>query len=261
MRRSLVLALVLAAMVPARADTPYELYTAGRYDEAVRAALAEKDAGGYALAARATLAEEVERDKPCLPCLVEAEDYAKRAIALDPKLVDAQVYYALSLGLESHIRGPEAARALDYPSLSKQAIDAAVAVDPKNPMALAARGGWNLAIVHGGGALLAALFYGASLHHGLDDFTAAMTAAPANIAVRYQYALSLSTFDRERFHTQIETALADTLRIPATTAYQRLVQSRAAELLALLKRGDTAAYDATVRKFEGYPEPATGLPR
>ena len=253
MRSALVLALVLAAMVPARADAPYDLYAAGHYEEAVHAALSENDAGGYALAARATLAEEVARDKPCLTCLIEAEDYAKRAIALDPKLPDAQVYFALSLGLEAHIRGPDAARALDYPSLSKHAIDAALAADPKNAMALAARGGWNLAIVHGGGALLAALFYGASLHRGLEDFNAAMTAAPANIAVRYQYALSLSTFDRGRFQGQIETVLADTLRIPATTAYQRLVHSRAGELLALLKKGETAAYDAEVRKFEGYP--------
>jgi hypothetical protein len=39
----------------------------------------------------------------------------------------------------------------------------------------------------------------------------------------------------------------------ADSVYGRLVQKRAGELLELLKKGDSAAYLARIRKFEGSP--------
>ena len=170
-----------------------------------------------------------------------------------PKLPDGQVYLAVALGLESHIQGSLVARLRGYPGEAKGAIDAALASDPNNAWALAALGGWNIAIVHGGGETLAELFYGATLKKGLDAFAAALRASPDNIAVRYQYALSLSTFDAVRFRSEIEGAFTHVVNEPADTAYGRLLQKRAGDLLELLKNGDSAAYTARVRKYQGFP--------
>jgi len=231
----------------------YNLYAEGKYDEAIRAGLARNDAAGLRDAARATLAQEGTRDTPCLECLERAEGLARRAIAADPKLPDAWVYLAYSLGLKAQIEGPLRARLKDYPEQIKSALDAALAIDPKNAWALAARAGWNIAIVRGGGKTLARLFYGATLKKGLDDFAAAFAAAPDNIIVHYQYALTLSEYDTVHYRDYIAAALTHVVSSTADTAYGHLMQKRAGELLELLKKGDRDTFDTRVRKYQGYP--------
>jgi tetratricopeptide (TPR) repeat protein len=253
MRRALAIIILLTGAAQAEMSLDLRLYAEGNYDDAIRAGLSRGDARGYAEAARAQLAQEVSGDEPCLPCLEKAEDYARRAIAADPKLPEGQVYLAISLGMEEHLRGTSTALRLKYPSEAKHALDAALAVDPKNPWALAALGGWNLAIVHGGGSFLADLFYGATVKRGLEAFAAAFKSAPDNILLRYQYALSLSVFDPDRFHTEIEDALVHATGAPANTAYEKLIQKRVVDLLDLFRKGDQKAYLARVRKYEGYP--------
>ncbi|HEY0282808.1 MAG TPA: hypothetical protein VGC27_09315, partial [Rhizomicrobium sp.] len=193
------------------------------------------------------------RDKPCLECLERAEDFARRAIAADPKRPDARIYLAFSLGLKAHIVGSLVARLKNYPEQAKHALDVALAADPKNAWALAARGSWNIAIVRGGGKALARLIYGATLKKGLDDFAAAFDAAPDNIVVLYQYALTLSEYDPVHYRDYIAAALTHVASRTSDTAYERLMQKRAGELLELLKKGDRAAYEARVRKYQGYP--------
>jgi hypothetical protein len=256
MRYILALVVLLAGAASAHAEPPaadFQLYAEGKYDEAIRAGLARNNAAGLRDAARAELAEEASRDKPCLECLERAEGFARRAVAADPKLSDAQVYLAFSLGLKAHVEGPLVARLKGYPGEAKRALDAALAADPKNAWALAARGGWNIAIVRGGGKALARLFYGATLKKGLDDFAAAFAAAPDNIVVLYQYALTLSEYDTVHYHDYIAAALTHVVSSTTETVYERLIQKRAGELLELLKRGDRDAFAARVRKFEGYP--------
>ena len=255
MMRWAFLFFMVASSAPALGDTSeaFRLYADGKYEEAIKAGLAQNDALGFSAAARAALAEEASREAPCLDCLEQAESFARRAIAADPKLPDGQIYLAISLGLESRIRGPIIARLHNYPGQAKEALDRALVDDPKNPWAMASLGGWNIEIVRNAGGGLAELFYGASIEKGLDFFQQSFKAAPDNISVRYQCALSLSTYDAERFHSQIADALNQVVTGKGDTVYSRLVQKRAGELLELLKKGDSAAYLARVRKFEGYP--------
>jgi len=129
----------------------------------------------------------------------------------------------------------------------------AIAADPGSPWVLAALGGWNIEIVNHAGAGLADWLFGATVKRGLDDFTAAFKTAPDNAVLRYQYALTLSDYDAARYHGEIEDALTMVATATADTAYTRLLQGRARELLELLKKADRAAYAARVRKYEGYP--------
>lgn len=249
-----VLALLLGLTAsPALAATPYEIYATGHYDEAMKAGTAAKTAAGFTVAARAALADATTRSSPCLECLRHAEQLAREAIAVDPHIADGHVYLAAAMGYEARVVGPVWARAHNYPGHAKDELDAALAIDSKSPWALGALGGWNVEIVRTGGDGLASWIYGASVDKGLADFAAAFKSAPDNLSVRYQYALSLSGYDADRFRHEIDDAFARIAKLKPATAYEALARSRAAELASLLKSGDRDTFNARVRKYQGYP--------
>ena len=71
---------------PAIAATPLDLYVAGKYQAAIDAGVAQNSAAGLAMASRAALADAMMHETPCLECLQRAEGFARKAVALDPKL-------------------------------------------------------------------------------------------------------------------------------------------------------------------------------
>jgi tetratricopeptide (TPR) repeat protein len=243
----------LTAAAAAADLSPLALYRAGRYEEAIRTGLAQRSAQGFAVAARAALAEERIRDTPCLACLERAEKYAREAIAADPKRAEGRVYLATSLGYQARIIGIMAAKLKGYAGEAKDNLDIANAEHPHDPWVLAALGGWNIAVVNGGGSVLADMLYGASLKKGLAYFAKAFAADPGNIVIRFHYALSLSSYDREAYAKEIAEALKATVTGKPRTAYEVLMQGRARILLDAFKRRDWTRYDASVKRYEGYP--------
>jgi len=252
MKKILVLLFGLTAS-PALAATPYDIYAAGRYEDAMKVGAATGTAAGLTVAARAALADATTRGEPCLECLRRAEDFASKAVAADPRLADAHVYLAVAMGYEARIVGPVWARAHNYPGRAKDELDRALTLDPSSPWALGALGGWNVEVVRTGGERLASWIYGATIDDGIAAFAAAFKSAPDNLSVRYQYALSLSGYDTDRFRHEIDDALARVAKEKAATAYEAIAKKRAAELALLLKVGDRAGFDARVRKYQGYP--------
>lgn len=248
-----LLTALLAASPALAVPTPYDLYAAGHYTDAIRAGAAANNASGYLTAARAALADATTRPALCLDCLRNAETLARKSTALDPHLADAHVYLAVAMGQEARIVGPVWARAHNYPGQAKDQLDAALAIDPKNAWALAALGGWHVEIVRTGGDYLADLLYDATVDKGLASFAAAFKVAPDNLVLRYQYALSLSGYDAGRFSHEIKDALVRIAKLKAATAYETLAKTRAAELNALLAKGDRDGFDARVRRYQGYP--------
>lgn len=248
------LALVFATSAGAMAATPLELYQAGKYDEAIQAGLAAKSADGFAVAARAELAEERMRPAPCLECLKRAENYARQSIAADPTKAEGHIYLAATLGYEGRIIGTLQAKMNGYADEAKKNVDAALANHPNDPWALAAMGGWNIAVVNGGGAMLASMMYGATVKQGLAYYAKAFAADPANVPIRFQYALSLSAYDRETYAKQIEAALTTVVNGKPRTAYEIFMQGQARDLLAAFKRGDWDTYDAMLKRIQGYPQ-------
>src|ERR1043166_6175282 len=111
----LVLAGPLASGGKAAPDPADAIYATGKYDDAIQAGLAAHSAAGYAIAARAVLADAVLRDQPCMDCLQRGEDFARRAVAADPKVADGQIWLAVALGYESRITGAVKARMRDAP--------------------------------------------------------------------------------------------------------------------------------------------------
>lgn len=245
-------ALILVSSA-ANATTPFDLYAQGRYDQAIEAGLRENDVAGFALAARSELAAEMMRDEPCLDCLERAAGYARQAIASGPGEPESHIYLAVTLGYEARIIGPIAARFKQFPTLAKEQIDAALADDPKDAWAWAALGGWNFEIVRGGGKTLASWLYDATLDKGMSAFQRAFALDPSNFVLRYQYALTLSAFDRKRFQSDIASALASVASAHPKTAYESFAQARGRALLAALNTATPKAYLQLVRHDQGYP--------
>lgn len=255
--KAALLALLLLLPAGARAATTEEIFAAyarGDYEQAVRMGEAARTASGYAIAARAVLADAVLRDKPCLECLERAERLSRQAVAADSRNAFGQIWLAVSLGYQSRITGVVKARLRDAPGQSKIALDAAIAADPGNPYAVSALGGWHIEIVRGGGATLARLLYGAKESEALALFDRSIKLAPGNVAVRYQIALSLLGFDGEKYRARILTELRTAVAGEAATSYEKQIQDRANELLGLVNRGAQDVLEARVRKYQGYPD-------
>lgn len=250
--KAALLALVLAA-APANSSALFALYAQGHYQEAMRRGEDSHIADGLAIAARAALADAMTRPEPCLSCLQRAEEDARRAVALDARLADGHVWLATSLGYEARIQGVMRASWSNSPGQAKEQLDAALAIDPDNAYALAALGGWHVEIVRVGGAFMAGKVYDASLEKGLALFDRAGRVAPHNVAVHYQIALSLAGLDEVAYRQRIESELQTAIQGPPQTAYEKFVSGRAQELLTLMKHGNSDAFDARLRAFQGYP--------
>lgn len=250
--KAALLALLLTA-APADGNGLFALYAQGHYEEAMRQGAAAGTSEGFAIAARAAMADAMMRPAPCLECLRRGETYARRAIAADPDAPDGHVWLAAALGYEARIVGLIRARLDDDPGQAKEHLDAALRINPDNGYALAALGGWNIEIVRTGGKFLARKLYDASLEQGIALFDRAVRAAPRNVAVRYQIALSLAGLNSETYRPRVESELDAAIHATPETAYEKFVQGRAAELLMLLKRDDRNAFETKLRAFQGYP--------
>jgi tetratricopeptide (TPR) repeat protein len=248
----LLLAVPAVAAVAQNPSPLFELYAQGRYDEAARAGETAHTAYGYAVAARAVLADAVLRETPCLECLQRAEKLARAAVAADAKLAEGQVWLAVSLGYQARIKGVLWARWNDLPGQAKTALQAAVAAEPDNPYAVSAFGGWQVEVVKAGGPFLARQLYGANLAEAMSLFDRAVRLAPDNVAVRYQIALSLAGLDPVAHRGRILAELDAATRDAPVTAYEKRMQGRAGDLKTAMA-GDRVRLDAVVRKFQGYP--------
>ncbi len=246
--------LLLTLARPALADDAalFAAYAKGDYAAAMRDGEASHTAYGYALAARAAMADAVLRDAPCMPCLQKAEALARQAVAADPKLADGQIWLAISLGYQARIQGMVRARLRGLPEQAKTALDAAIASEPSNPYAVSALGGWHIEVVKGGGPFLARTLYGATVVEAMTLFDRAVKLGPGNVAVRYQIALSLAGFDPDAYRARIASELDAAIRAVPATAYEKAMQARAMELKALLNRSRPVV-DAKIRQFQGYP--------
>ena len=256
MKLALVLAVLLVPLSARAAtnDEIFAIYARGDYEQAARIGEASHTAPGLAIAARAVLAADVLRDTPCLACLERAEKLSREAIAADPHFAFGQVWLAVALGYQARIVGAVEARMRNTPAQSRAALDRAVADDPDNAYAVSALGGWHIEVVRGGGAPLARLFYGARESAAIALFDRAIRLAPDNVAVRYQVALALAGFDVNKYRTRITSEFKASIAGSPDTAYEKKIQSRAADLLALMNQGGHDAFDTRVRKYQGFPD-------
>jgi predicted Zn-dependent protease len=101
---------------------------------------------------------------------------------------------------------------------------------------------------------MARLFYGARESEAIALFDRAVRLAPGNVAVRYQIGLSLAGFDPGKYQARIVSELKAAISDTPETAYEKKIQARATELLALMNQGAHDAFALRVRKYQGFPD-------
>jgi len=236
------------------ADPAFDLWTQGKYDEAIKTGLAENNAEGLSVAARAAASDMTMRTKPCLECTTRTEELARKALAADPKAALPTIYLAGALGYRGRIIGMMASQSAKLGEQSKAAIEAALAAHPKDAQLLATMGGWHFEVVRVGGSMLARWTYGASTDKGLEKFAEALKIAPNDLVVNYLYGISLASVDADEYRDKIEAAWKRVAAAPAESAYEQAQKKRAAELLALLGGKDRKAFDAKLKTYMGIPQ-------
>jgi tetratricopeptide (TPR) repeat protein len=250
---SLLLAASSSAAAAA-ADALLELWRTGKYEQAIEAGEAADTAQSLSLAARAAVSDMMMRIPPCLECVHRAQALARKAIAADPKAALPLTYLAVSLGYEARIVGLLESQRKGLAGESRSAIDAAIAADSKNSFAVATLGGWNIDTVRIGGSLLARLTYGATIDDGMKKYAEAVAMEPDNFVIRYQYALSLASYDADKYHDVIKEQLARATQGKPGSVYESLSQRRAVELLGLLRAGGKKLFAHQVKRDMGIPE-------
>lgn len=252
---AIVVALIASnahAAVPRDAQSAY---TAGDFYKAATLAEAKGDAEALAFGARARIADAIIREGPaCVPCLVVAAAVAQRAIEANPNLADAYVQLAIAMGFRGRLEDLEDAREEQLASKGRAAIDKALSLEPKNPLALAALGAWHLEIVHRGGPVLADMTYGAKRNEGIKYFDEALAIPPPSLVLHFHFALQILSIDVAEFRDRALQALEDGFKDPNPDALTSFTRKRAETLHATLKTGAVPEIERLVRRYQGYPD-------
>ncbi len=232
---------------------PIDLYTAGNYEAAIEAGIAEGDGEGLSIAARGALAIANLAETPCLECLKRVEALARDTLAADPYRYEAYVYLAVSFGYQARIVGLMRAYFGHYPEHAKEALDTALVLVPDDPWTLAALGAWHIEVIRSGGRVLGSAIYGGDFETGVALFKQALAMGPDNLVIRFHFALSLSSFDLDEHRDAVQALLMEAAVMQPRTAYERVVTRRANRLLELHADGDDDAFLEQVRRYQGYP--------
>jgi hypothetical protein len=253
LRKAFVSIVPLLASPVANAADAETFYSNGEYAAAIDAGEAQGGSDGYAVAARAALADAELREMPCLECLGRAAGFAEDAIRLDSRRAEAYIYLVVALGRRARLIGFFQAQREGLGGRTNDAIDAALEVDPDYPWALAARGGWHIEVVRLAGRILGGFLFGASIDQGIDQFRRAMEAEPENLVIPYQFALSLSAYDINGRRGDVRAALSRARMLTPRDAYERAIQMRAGMLLDALNAESYAEFRTLLDLYRGNP--------
>lgn len=228
----------LAALAGPIEDIRAEI-DSGQYASALQNAKALETSVGYALAAEALSAQIfLGRFDDVNDRAIEALDLAERAYALNPKSENAQLQYALAYGVMTRTSSVFRAWRKKYPIKSFEIVDSFRRAYPNNARGDALLGAWHLGVIRKAGAGNAEKWYDATLSNGIMSYNTAMRAAPQDIIIASTFATALYAIDPEIYAYNARELLEWTASIPVQTALEREVQSRMAEILAVMDTED-----------------------
>ncbi len=234
----LALATTLSMLVVTQTTQPGQAeaaFAAGRFAEAALVGRTSPTASGRIAGGRAasTLAVYNTADRVEAKQMLErAEADFAGALTLSPGNQEAILQQAITVGYR--------AKLANSPGLAKDArkgIEAAIAKNPRDPLALAALGGWHGESVATLGSFVANTALGAKKADSIRYFDKAMALNPEGPAVPTFYAFTLLALDAKNApQAKALLARADTSK-PAD-GFEALLQRNARDVLALLTKGD-----------------------
>lgn len=201
-------------------------FVVGDYEQS--AALAEGVGGAknFALAARALNASAYleNDDKTARKIAKRAREFAKLAIEADEALVEGHLQYAIAIAQRASRMSGFRAFLSGSAGKARDALDAALVLEPDNAWALSSSAAWHLGVARlaGDGR------FGSDAELGHQQFLAAQRLDPENISIAYEAALRLIAYGREDWREAGIAALAATLEMQPATHFDRALQERAA---------------------------------
>ncbi len=235
-------------------DQAENAFAHGDFLQAASLAQAQGGAVGYAFAARSFIAYGdymAPRNKAC-DTFKQAQLDARQALDLDPSFAPAHIYLAIALGFAARAEGGLVAHFQGLPSMAKMHIDRAIELDPGDPWAFAALGGWNLEISYAGGVFGEGL-YGASIKAGRSAYDKALQLDPHASLIRYQYALQLAALGRNGMAGDARAQLATIIALSPRDAVERYTLAAARDLDKALASGKAGAVQGIIHVRMGDP--------
>ena len=234
-------AAVCAAARAAPDADAFRAYADGDYEAA--AANAAQLGGGenLALAARAlnALAYLETDDKDARKIAARALEYAEAANEADPLLVEAQLQEAIALAQRGARMAPWRGFFLDLAGRAREALDAALDMDPGNAWALSSSAAWHLEVSRRGGEGR----FDSDPDIGYQQFLAAREAAPGNLLIAYECALRLIAYDRSEWRSVALQSLDAALALSLENAFEAAVQDHARAFQRAIAAGREAERD------------------
>ena len=235
--RTAAAAALLAAMTasPAAAgplDDARAAWTEGRFLEAADLAEAAGGADGLALAAESLAVEAfyraAKKNRPAL--FKRALALAARAVRAGPNEAFTHIAAARVMGRHGQTLTTDEASERGYGSKIRDSLQRALELKPDSAAAMAGLAIWHARVVEAAGSILASIAYGAREKTAHKLFARALRTAPGEKAPLYEYAYALRLLEGDM--NRARKLLRRALKLLAKTAYQRIIDERAAKLLA-----------------------------
>lgn len=237
MRKPLILtaSLILTALGAAGAQSLQSASAqlkSGKWQEAATAAAALNTADGYALAAEATTqGASVSADSQKKAMFQKAQDYAKKAIELNPNSAEAYFELARAQGRMAQYAG--IMESLGIAKDMKRNLDKAISLNPKLAGAYVALGLWNANLNSKG--FIATSATGANKNDVVPNFKKALALEPNNPTHRLEYVNAMLLLNASANKSFAVSQLQAAVAMPATDFWQKRDQDQAKALLAKLK--------------------------
>ena len=198
-------------------------YEDGRFLEAADLAQALGTSEGYAVAAQslAIYAHYQATDEEWNEVIERAMRIGEEAVRADPTNPEAHCQYAHAVGRYSQGVGTITAIRQGLAGKVRDALEAALEIDPDYPGAHLTLGGWHADVAAAG--FLARSMYGANREDAIRHYERAMELVPESKILLYEYGSRLPELDEEGGAERARGMLERALGLPVRDAYEEYV--------------------------------------
>ncbi len=198
-------------------------YEDGRFLEAADLSQALGTSEGYTVAAQslAVYAHYQATDEEWNEVIERAMWIGEEAVSADPTNPEAHCQYAHAVGRYAQGVGTITAIRQGLAGKVRDALAAALEIDPDYPGAHLALGGWHADVAAAG--FLARSMYGASREDAIRHYERAMELVPESKILLYEYGIRLPQLDEEGGAERAREMLERALGLPVRDAYEEYV--------------------------------------
>ena len=217
------LALLAADASAQSIDDARSAFADGRFLEAADLGAALGTSDGYTLAAQslAVYAHYEAADEKQRVVIERAMRMGEEAVRADSTNPEAHCQYAHAVGRYAQRVGTMTALRKGLAGKVRDALEAALEIDPDYPGAHLTLGGWHADIAAAG--FLARQMYGANREEAVHHYERAMALVPESKILLYEYGIRLPELDKEGGRERAREMLEKALGLPVRDMYEEYI--------------------------------------